>query len=128
MTIPYDRLNESQKRAVSNPAPRLLVSAGPGTGKTEALAHRIVYMINHWDVLPQEILAVTFSRKAAQEMRDRVADVIGEVSKDVRISTLHSESLRTLSGMNAASRFFVSDYEARMLMQDALRIVDFQIR
>ncbi len=120
MTIPYDQLNDSQRRAVANPAPRLLVSAGPGTGKTEVLAHRIVYMINHWNVLPQEILAVTFSRKAAQEMRERVADLIGEVSKDVRISTLHSESLRMLSGMGAASRFFVSDYEARMLMQDAL--------
>ena len=84
------------------------------------LTHRIIYLINHENVLPQEILAVTFSRNAAQGMKGRVADAIGDVAEDVRISTLHSESLRTLGAMNASPRFFVSDDEARMLMQDAI--------
>ena len=94
--------------------------AGPGTGKTEVLTHRIIHLINSIHALPQEILAVTFSRKAAKEMKDRVSTSLGITAENIRISTLHAESLRILGGAHAASKFFVSDDEARMLMQDAI--------
>jgi len=101
------------------------VLAGPGTGKTEVLAHRIIHLINNYGALPQEILAVTFSRKAATEMRERVAGPLGGVAENIRISTLHAEALRLLHGMHGAPRFFVSDIEARLLMQDAIEDTGF---
>jgi len=90
------------------------------------LTHRIIYLINHEKVLPQEILAVTFSRNAAQGMKVRVGTAISGAAETVRISTLHSESLKTLGAMNASPRFFVSDDEARMLMRDAIEDCGFQ--
>jgi len=120
MSVPFDRLSDSQKRVITQSARRLLVLAGPGTGKTEVLTHRIIFLINHEKVLPQEILAVTFSRNAAQGMKNRVAQSIGGNAEAVRISTLHSESLKTLGALGASPRFFVSDDEARMLMRDAI--------
>jgi len=120
LSIAYDRLSPSQKRVVSHSANRLLVLAGPGTGKTEVLTHRMIHLINSIHALPQEILAVTFSRKAAKEMKDRVSTSLGEAAENIRISTLHAESLRILGGAHAAAKFFVSDDEARMLMQDAI--------
>ena len=120
MSVPFDRLSDSQKRVVTQSARRLLVLAGPGTGKTEVLTHRIIYLINQEKVLPQEILAVTFSRNAAQGMKNRVAQAIRDDAEAVRISTLHSESLKTLGTLGASPRFFVSDDEARMLMRDAI--------
>src|SRR2546430_4325880 len=120
MSVPFDRLSDSQKRVITQSARRLLVLAGPGTGKTEVLTHRIIFLINHEKVLPQEILAVTFSRNAAQGMKNRVAQSIGGNAEAMRISTLHSESLKTLGALGASPRFFVSDDEARMLMRDAI--------
>lgn len=120
MSIPYEQLSPSQKRVVSHSATKLLVLAGPGTGKTEVLTHRMIHVINSFHALPQEILAVTFSRKAAKEMTDRVALSLGAVAENIRICTLHAESLRILHAMRAATRFFVSDDEARTLMEDAI--------
>lgn len=99
--------------------------AGPGTGKTEVLAHRIIHLISNFGALPQEILAVTFSRKAATEMRERVAGPLGAVAENIRISTLHAEALRLLHGMHGAPRFFVSDMEAHLLMQDSIEDTGF---
>ncbi len=120
MSIAYDQLSTSQKRVVSHSANKLLVLAGPGTGKTEVLTHRMIHLINSIHALPQEILAVTFSRKAAKEMKDRISTSLGDAAEDIRISTLHAESLRILGGAHSAAKFFVSDEEARMLMQDAI--------
>ncbi len=120
MSISYNQLSTSQKRVVSHSARTLLVLAGPGTGKTEVLTHRIIHLINSLHALPQEILAVTFSRKAAKEMKDRVSTSLGVDAENIRISTLHAESLRILGGAHAASKFLASDDEVRMLMQDAI--------
>src|SRR5438093_8121647 len=120
MSIPFDQLSPSQQRVVSHTADRLLVMAGPGTGKTEVLTHRIIHLIANQGALPQEILAVTFSRKATKEMQERVFTSIGLLAQDIRFSTLHAESLRLLHGLHGAPRFFVSDAEARMIMQDAI--------
>ncbi len=120
MSIPFDRLFPSQQRVISSPADKLLVLAGPGTGKTEVLTHRVIHLIANHGALPQEILAVTFSRKATKEMQKRVADSIGILGEDIRISTLHAESLRLIHILHGAPRFYVSDSEARLLMQDAI--------
>jgi ATP-dependent DNA helicase UvrD/PcrA len=125
LTVPFESLLPSQKRVVQNPADKLLVLAGPGTGKTEVLAHRIIHLINNFGALPQEILAVTFSRKAATEMRERVAGPLGALAENIRISTLHAEALRLLHGSHGAPHFFVSDLEARLLMQDAIEDTGF---
>ena len=97
----------------------LLVLAGPGTGKTEVLTHRIAYLLSHCNVAPQEILAVTFSRKAASNMRECLEDLGVLEESQPRVSTLHAEALRILGEIGAPFRFLVDDYEAKMLMRDA---------
>jgi len=117
MPVSFEQLFPSQKQVVCHPAKRLLVLAGPGTGKTEVLTHRITYLINKLGASPGEILAIAFSRKAANEMMERMNQFD---ASDIRVSTLHAESLRILHAISQVPSFLVSDAEARMLMQDAI--------
>ena len=89
-------LNPSQIEAVSHGEGPLLVLAGPGSGKTRVLAHRIAYLINDLSVAPGEILAVTFTNKAAAEMKKRAKDLAGEPANRIWIGTFHSVCLRIL--------------------------------
>lgn len=120
MPVPFDQLFPSQKRIVCHSARALLVLAGPGTGKTEVLTHRIAYLINKLGASPDEILAVTFSRKAANEMSERLKNSTDVDNSKIRISTLHAESLRILHIMDQAQKFLASDNEVLILMQDAI--------
>ena len=89
-------LNPSQIEAVSHGEGPLLVLAGPGSGKTRVIAHRIAYLINDFSVPPGNILAVTFTNKAAAEMKKRAEDLAGELASGIWIGTFHSICLRIL--------------------------------
>ncbi|WP_246059518.1 DNA helicase PcrA [Herbidospora galbida] len=97
MTHPLlDGLNPQQKEAVVHQGGPLLIVAGAGSGKTRVLTHRIAYLLAERDVHPGEILAITFTNKAAREMKDRVDKLIGPRSKAMWVMTFHSACVRIL--------------------------------
>ena len=89
-------LNPIQQEAVQHFKGPLLILAGAGSGKTRVLTHRIAYLIDEYDVNPYNILALTFTNKAANEMRERVDQLIGFGSENIWVSTFHSTCVRML--------------------------------
>ena len=89
-------LNEKQKEALLNTEGATLVIAGAGSGKTKVLTHKIAYLIDEKGVAPWNILAITFTNKAANEMKERVENLIGLMSNEVWIGTFHAICLRIL--------------------------------
>src|SRR5271156_5285105 len=89
-------LNPVQMEAVTHPGGPLLIIAGAGSGKTRVLTHRIAWLIAQGDVSPFEIVAITFTNKAADEMRRRLAELIGPVANRMWVSTFHAACVRIL--------------------------------
>lgn len=105
----FDGLNPPQRRAVEARGPALLIVAGAGSGKTRVLTHRIAQLIRNAEAWPSQILAITFTNKAAAEMRERVQGLLGDRAEGMWISTFHSACVRILR--REAERFgYVSGF------------------
>jgi DNA helicase-2/ATP-dependent DNA helicase PcrA len=122
-------LNPQQREAVLHPGGPALVLAGAGSGKTRVLAHRVAYLVRGLGVPPDRVLAVTFTNKAAEEMRQRVAGLLGErVARGVWMGTFHRTCARLLrehaDRLGLPKRFSIYDEDdQRQVMREAVRSV-----
>lgn len=122
-------LNKRQKKAVETTEGPLLIMAGAGSGKTRVLTHRIAYLIHEKQVNPWNILAITFTNKAADEMKTRVSDLVSEGGTDVWVSTFHSMCVRILrreiDQIGYSSSFTIAaSSEQKTLMKRVLKKLD----
>ena len=121
-----DGLNDKQKEAVLATEGPCLVIAGAGSGKTKVLTHKIAYLMQENNVKPWNILAITFTNKAANEMKERVEKLVGDVAKDMWIGTFHSICVRILrryiDRIGFTSSFIIFDSsDQRTLVKQCLK-------
>ena len=119
-------LNPAQRTAVEHRGSPLLIVAGAGSGKTRVLTRRIAHLLAVGDATPGQILAITFTNKAAAEMKDRVADIVGPAGRTMWVSTFHSACVRILRAeahrLGVRSNFTIYD------TQDSLRLITLILR
>ena len=119
-------LNPEQREAVLHRGAPLLVVAGAGSGKTRVLTRRIAYLLAQGGVAPYEVLAITFTNKAAAEMKERVTELVGERAKSMWVSTFHSACVRILR--QEASRLGYSNSFTIYDSSDSVRLLTVIIR
>ena len=124
-----DKLNERQKEAVLATEGPVLVLAGAGSGKTTVLVNRIAYMISEKHIRPWNILAITFTNKAAREMKDRIERLLCDTAKDMWIGTFHSVCVRILRScidlLGYRRDFVIYDTaDTKTVMKECLRELD----
>lgn len=124
----YETLNQEQQEAVYHTEGPLLILAGAGSGKTRVLTHRIAYLIEEKGINPWNILAITFTNKAAGEMRERVDNIVGFGAESIWVSTFHSTCVRILrrhiDKLGYDTNFTIYDGDdQKTLMKDVCRLL-----
>ena len=123
-----DNLNPQQRKAVMHPEGPLLVLAGAGSGKTRVLTYRIAYLIKNQGVDPKNIIAITFTNKAAREMKERIEQILPGM-KNMFVSTFHSACVRFLrrdiDKIGYDRNFIIFDtQDQQVLMKDCLKTLN----
>ncbi|HXP92774.1 MAG TPA: DUF3553 domain-containing protein [Candidatus Binatia bacterium] len=133
MIVETEALNDVQRAAVLHADGPCLIFAGAGSGKTRVLTHRIAHLLNAKDVFPDRILAVTFTNKAAGEMKSRLEQMVGDSARDLWAGTFHSICVRILRRdgrkIGIASNFAIMDEtDQRQIIREILHDLDFDER
>ena len=133
MIVETELLNDVQRAAVEHTEGPCLIFAGAGSGKTRVLTHRIAYLLNEKKVFPDRILAVTFTNKAAGEMKSRLERMVGAPARDLWVGTFHSMCVRMLrrdgKKIGIASNFAImDDTDQRQIVRDILHDLDMDER
>jgi len=133
MIVQTDDLSDVQREAVTHTDGPVLIFAGAGSGKTRVLTHRIAYLLNEKKVFPDRILAVTFTNKAAGEMKARLEKMVGAAARDLWVGTFHATCVRILrrdgKKIGIASNFAImDDTDQRSIIRDVLHDLDFDER
>ncbi len=133
MILESETLNDVQAKAVAHTDGPVLIFAGAGSGKTRVLTHRIAYLLNEKGVEPDRILAVTFTNKAAGEMKTRLERMVGSRARDLWVGTFHSMCVRMLrrdgTKVGISPNFaIIDDADQRQLVKDILDDLDYDER
>ncbi len=133
MIVQPDVLSDVQNSAVTHTDGPVLIFAGAGSGKTRVLTHRIAYLLHEKNVFPDRILAVTFTNKAAGEMKSRLEKMVGAAAKDLWVGTFHSVCVRMLrrdgKKIGIASNFAImDDADQRSIIRDVLHDLNYDER
>jgi len=133
MIVQSDALSSVQLDAVEHTDGPVLIFAGAGSGKTRVLTHRIAYLLDEKNVFPDRILAVTFTNKAAGEMKARLERMVGAATRDLWVGTFHATCVRMLrrdgKKIGIASNFAImDDTDQRSIVRDVLHDLDFDER
>lgn len=119
------RLNPLQQKAIEHIDTPLLMIAGPGTGKTLTITHKIAYMINQKRITPEHIVAVTFTKKAAQEMKDRLDRLLGGKRAVPQVATFHSLCFGILKNLkNKAKYSIIDDVDRQYMVSEAIKLAE----
>src|SRR5665213_1268332 len=133
MIAEIEALSDVQREAVLHADGPVLIFAGAGSGKTRVLTHRIAYLLEEKKVFPDRILAVTFTNKAAGEMKTRLERMVGAAARDLWVGTFHSMCVRMLrrdgSKIGIGSNFvIIDDADQRSVIKDILEDLDYDER
>jgi len=133
MILESETLNDIQAQAVEHTDGPVLIFAGAGSGKTRVLTHRIAYLLGEKEVAPDRILAVTFTNKAAGEMKTRLERMVGSKSRDLWVGTFHAMCVRVLrrdgTRIGISPSFaIIDDADQRQLVKDILDDLDYDER
>jgi len=129
----YDTLNTEQKKAVLQTEGPVLILAGAGSGKTRVLTHRVAYLIDECGVNPWNIMAITFTNKAAGEMRERVDNIVGFGAESIWVSTFHSTCVRILrrfaDRLGYSNNFTIYDSDdSKSVLKDIVKRYELETR